>query len=153
MKLAKELDFSMVDNLFNYDKDTGLLRWKNAFHTKKIGTLAGSINKKGYVTINIKWQQFSAARIAWVLSYGSIPTDKQIDHINRNPSDNRLSNLRLVTGSENCINRRTILGDETPRGWTLNKKTGKYQAQRKGRYLGLFDTPAEAHIAYLEAKP
>ena len=76
-----------------------------------------------------------------------------IDHINGNKLDNRISNLRSVTEHENHFNvNKYIHGDV--RGWSI--KRGKYcstiRFNKKYIHLGTFDTPDEAHKAYLDAK-
>lgn len=96
-------------NDLRYDADTGLFWWKrkrarNTNLTKPAGT-----NCNGYVHIGIsddngKFWQFKAHILAWRLHYGTWP-DKQLDHIDRNRSNNRIVNLRLVTHQENHLNR------------------------------------------------
>jgi len=44
-------------------------------------------------------------RLVWMAFNGKIPNGLEIDHINRDKHDNSLSNLRLVTHSENCKNK------------------------------------------------
>lgn len=72
-----------------------------------------------------------------------------IDHINRNKHDNRVSNLRVVTYRENCINkeRENMVGVSADGKYyraTINHKGVSY-------YLGYFNTALEAHNKYLEA--
>ena len=73
-----------------------------------------------------------------------------IDHINRNPLDNRVSNLRIVTNSENAQNKKNV------KGYYYCKERKCYYAQIKLNYkriyLGRFDTEIEARNAYLKAK-
>ena len=78
---------------------------------------------------------------------------KIVDHINGNTLDNRESNLRVCTHSDNCKNRKMHSNNKTGfKGVSL--KDGKYvaQIQFKGnhKHLGLFDTAIEATIAYNE---
>jgi hypothetical protein len=72
-----------------------------------------------------------------------------IDHINRNKTDNRLENLRIVTTQQNGFNREA-------KGYTFDKKNKKWRAHicinRKLIYLGLFNTEEEARQAYLDSK-
>jgi hypothetical protein len=97
-----------------------------------------------------------AHRLAWVLAHGeNPPADKQIDHINKKRDDNRLSNLRLASGTENRINGRLSPRNSTGmRG--VYPMRGRYAARIKcldGRrhFLGSFDTPEQAHHAYMKA--
>lgn len=84
-------------------------------------------------------------------------SDKEIcDHINGNSLDNRRQNLRLVTSSQNAINRR--IGKHSTSGFkgvSWNKNAGKWQAyiciNGKQSHLGYFTDPATAHAAYCEA--
>ena len=59
---------------------------------------------KGYIRVRIKRTEYYAHRLAWLYVYGEWPKD-QIDHINRDKSDNRITNLRDVTCSENNRNK------------------------------------------------
>lgn len=78
---------------------------------------------------------------------------RQVDHINGNTLDNRKENLRICTNSQNQMNRGKIKKNNLYKGVT--KAHGKYQAviieNKKSHYLGLFETPEEAHKAYCEA--
>ncbi len=74
----------------------------------------------------------------------------QVDHIDGNGQNNKLENLRMVTNQQNHFNRTTA------KGYCWNKKAEKWMARialnGKNKYLGLFNTEAEARDAYLEAK-
>jgi hypothetical protein len=73
----------------------------------------------------------------------------EIDHIDRNTINNKLSNLRILTHQQNCLNRNA-------KGYTLDKIYNKWKSiifyNNKNIYLGHFATEEEAHNAYLEAK-
>ena len=77
-------------------------------------------------------------------------TDNVIDHIDGNSANNKVSNLRIVTASENQHNRRTA------KGYYFNKQTGRWQtklvAGGENIFLGEYDTETEARTAYLEGK-
>lgn len=84
----------------------------------------------------------------------SPPSDKIVDHMNRDSLDNRRSNLRLCNKSENGMNRTKQANNSTGyKGVSLHKKTGKYRAyitkDQKTLHLGLFETPVEAYRVYL----
>lgn len=68
------------------------------------GARIGCANHKGYVNIMVAGKMYVAQRLAWFLMNKSWP-DGMVDHINRNPTDNRWCNLRLATRSQNGMNR------------------------------------------------
>ena len=66
--------------------------------------IANTRNNKGYIYATIDGKQIPKHRLIWEAFNGEIPDGMEIDHINGNPSDNRLENLRLVTHEDNCNN-------------------------------------------------
>ena len=86
--------------------------------------------------------------------YGEDPGEKEIDHINRDHTDNRISNLRKATRHQGLFNT-TSYGSIPYRGVHFRKDTKKYAAKitknRKTKSLGCFDTPEEAAEAYNKA--
>jgi hypothetical protein len=106
----------------------------------------------GYWRICLYDVRYPAHRLAWLYSYGVWPRE-EIDHINGEKSDNRLTNLRLATHSENRANAGPQKNNSSGyKGVGFNKKTGKWRATiRKDRRpisLGYFATAEEAHSAY-----
>ena len=77
-----------------------------------------------------------------------------IDHINNNPSDNRLENLQLISQRENCSKDRKV-GSSKYIGvyWhkKANKWMGRIQINKKNIYLGIFENEYDAHLAYQKA--
>ncbi len=73
-----------------------------------------------------------------------------IDHIDRNRTNNCISNLRNVSQQENLFNRTRC------KGYWFDKRTGKHVAQitlnKKKIHIGYYDTKEEAHQAYLNKK-
>lgn len=83
----------------------------------------------------------------------SAPKGMQVDHINGDGLDNRRSNLRLVTNSQNSYNRGVAKNNVSGfKGVGFHKKSGKWQARiavdRKRKHIGLYDTPEQAAEAY-----
>ena len=100
------VDLEKLNEYIQYDPLTGIIIWKKDKGNRKAGSVVGGkFGKEGYLRMKIFGKNYLSHRMAWLLSYGSIPND-EIDHINQNTSDNRLSNLRLVSGSENKKNKK-----------------------------------------------
>jgi HNH endonuclease/AP2 domain len=138
--------------LFEYNPDTGVIRW---ISTDKRGRQAGWVMKDGYRYIQLEGKLYLSHRVAWALHYGAEP-DGSLDHINSRKSDNRISNLRIATVSENNRNRlRQSNNTSGFKGVTLNKRTGRYNAtltvDKETHRLGTFATAEEAAFAYRDA--
>lgn len=86
----------------------------------------------------------------------SAPDGVEVDHINRDPRDNRRANLRLCSHEENCRNRLWKTGAKTALKGVFPSRSGKrYRAAITVNYvkhgLGSYATPEEAHAAYVAA--
>ena len=109
----------------------------------------------GYKRINMNDKKILVHRVFYYAhnkgwDIHDISKDNYIDHIDGNPANNNISNLRVVTQQQNMFNRHTA------KGYSWNKNANKWQAEiavnRKSIHLGYFDTKEEARNAYLEAK-
>jgi len=147
-----------IENFLAYDAATGLFSWiQKPSKNIAIGTIAGHASKIGYIQIGFKGKLYLGHRIAWLLFYKENPP-KYIDHINCNKGDNRIENLRSATNAQNMSNMSKTKRNSTGfKGVSFHKKLGKYIASigHKGKciYIGLYNTPEEAHAAYCaEAK-
>jgi hypothetical protein len=136
-----------------YDPETG-----NFHRINRAGgqpNIAGYVHKQsGYRYINYKGKARKAHRLAWLFCFGYDP--KEIDHINGNRDDNRISNLREVDRRGNNQNMAKHRAGHLP-GTTFRKRRKPWQAQidinGKSKYLGSFATEKEAHEAYIRALP
>lgn len=146
-----------VKELFNYDPNTGEIKWKvNRGHKIKAGDIAGSISKNGYRNIMIDGINFKAHRLAWLYVYGKLP-EESLDHINRDKLDNRITNLRVAGKIINS--RNTDLRSDNSSGITgvtFDKSRDKWIAQiiirGKNIHLGRFSNIKQAAQARLIAE-
>jgi len=153
----------LLKEKLHYDKDTGIFTWTDSkLNSNKVrGKEAGSISKtNGYIYISFllggKHRKFGAHRLAWLYVYGEFPKE-QLDHINHDRLDNRISNLREVTQRENLRNRSMPKNNTSGyNGVHFRKDTKKYQAKVKvdGRtiHLGYFKKAEDAGQAAKEAR-
>jgi hypothetical protein len=94
-----------VREVLAYCPDTGALTWRVDRATNVLaGSPAGCLRRGGYTQVQIGRHQYRAHRLAWYLHHGQDPGDLQVDHINRDRSDNRACNLRLVDARGNRLN-------------------------------------------------
>lgn len=153
--MDKKISQGRLKELLHYDPDTGVFTWKIATSNRvKPGNIAGSKGPDGYIRIMVDSRLYLAHRLAWVYLYGVWP-DKELDHINGKRSDNWRSNLREATRAENRQNS-IVRPDNTVGFLGVSPDRSKYRAQIgvDGAIikLGRFDTPEQAHQAYLAAK-
>ena len=151
--MTKELTQERLKELIYYDPETGIFKRKNPVSNSKPIT---SLHSQGYIRFTVDRVFHYAHRLAWLYVYGEFP-DGVIDHINRQKQDNRISNLRISDHSKNGHNSNLSRRNKTGyTGVTFSPFAGKYRSclvkNRKRIHIGYFDTPEEAHFAYLQAK-
>lgn len=137
-----------MNDLLSYDPLTGLLIWKVSRGNKKAGSQAGSLDSEGYRSLQINGKKIRATSVIWFLVKGYWPDE--VDHIDRNPDNNRWNNLREVTHQQNCLNRNRKLPSSGFRGVYARGKKWQAKITTKGHTenLGIFETPELASEAY-----
>jgi len=159
-EMSQQLTQEYLKSIINYNPETGVFLWKirpdveNAWNGRYAGTSAGAY-KDGYKVIRIHRQMFRAHRLAWLYVYGYLPKG-DLDHIDGNRANNKISNLREATRSQNSANsRKSIKNTSGFKGVYYRKDTNKWSAyigkNGKRTILGCFDCPAAAHFAYVVA--
>lgn len=147
--MPSSLTAKRARELLSYDPATGILRWRST------GRKAGNLEKStGYVRVRIDGSRQYAHRLAFLVTTGDWPSFN-IDHKNLIRDDNRWDNLRQATLSQNGANARLSSANKTGfKGveWAPHAKRWRARLRFMGRRinLGYFDTPEEAHAAYLE---
>jgi hypothetical protein len=143
-----------VAEILDYDPETGVFTRKKSTHKNHRGTTAGGINNSGYWCIRVGANRYLAHRLAWLLVYGEMP-DRMIDHINGNPLDNRIANLRMASPNENAYNRKKR-SDNTSgiKGVSAAKQGLRARISVDGEmiHIGYFKTVDDAERAIREAR-
>jgi hypothetical protein len=120
----------------------------------KLGTF-GSRSHKGYVYGMLDGCKFYAHRLVWVWFYGDIPNHMEIDHVDRDRSNNCIFNLRLATKRQQALNTTKYSNNLSGYKGVTRKPWGAYVARIRvnGKYIhiGCFKSAEEAHIAYTKA--
>lgn len=141
-----------VKEMVSYDPETGLFTRLEGRDKGK--TIAGTKDACGYCRLRVNGTEWLAHRLAWYLTYGEHPKEGHvIDHINMVKDDNRLSNLREVTRSQNAVNTGKQKNNTSGfKGVTYNKANDRWIAQIKEQgvpiYLGSFKNKVDAAFAY-----
>lgn len=149
-KITEELSNKILECLC-YDPSTGLLthKKKTSKYSKSIlGSSVGSLNSKKGLHFTFCGVDLLVHRVAWFIYYGYWPS-VFVDHIDRNPVNNNINNLRLADRIQNSVNRKSS-GKSKYLGVCYAKHTGKWQVSigTPRRYLGQYKTEDEAAKVY-----
>ena len=151
------LTIERLRELLDYDAKSGVFRWRVSSGRSSAGSIAGSKVTR-YVQIKIDGHRCYAHRLAWFYMYGAWPSC-QIDHIDCDPTNNRIANLRdatAVQNNANCGARKRNKSGFKGVHFAEENRSGKpwramIQIDGKSQHLGSFATPQAAHVAYQTA--
>jgi hypothetical protein len=105
--------------------------------------------------ISVGGETYLAHRLAWMYVSGEWPT-QEIDHIDGNPSNNRITNLRDISTAGNAQNQRIARGNSISGILGIHKRHNKWRAvimvDGKSTFIGSFQTKEIAQQAYIDAK-
>lgn len=148
--MTNRLPPERLREICSYDPETGEIGF--------IGSKRKTTQRVGntYQVVMIGRVVYSQHRLAWALHFGSWPVG-EIDHINRDKSDNRLENLRDVNTQTNSQNRHGHMSNKTGfPGVQFDRRRSHYLTRLRvdGRsfvHRG-FETAEDAHAAYVRLK-
>lgn len=108
---------------------------------------AGHVRPDGYVAVGFQCSRYLVHRLIWVYVYGVEPRGV-IDHVDNDPSNNRLENLRDVTQEFNCVRQWGRKKTTSRQRGVCQKRDGKWHVQfwenGTSKHYGRYTTEAEA---------
>lgn len=154
----------VLRQLLDYDPDTGALRWK--YRASEFCTSAAewkrwnkqfagreafiTVTGAGYLRGNVLGICIFAHRVVWAIVYGEWP-DGEIDHIDGDPSNNRIANLRAVRSADNNRNRSIPSTNSSGAMGIRRARANRWRASividGKSIHLGIYNEFRDALIA------
>lgn len=147
------LSADRLRELVDYDPATGIFRRRVSTSPRALaGQVCGDLDSKGYVRLRVDKKRYLAHRLAWLYTHGAWPED-QIDHINGERTDNRISNLRPATNTENLRNSSGRARSASGlKGVSVACGNGRWRARIRAegreKQIGVFSSEQEAKAAY-----
>jgi hypothetical protein len=130
----------VLQKKFEYNPENGILTRKSNNQP------AGYLTERGWLRVKVDNTHYRVHRIAWKMFYGEDPpVGLDIDHINRNRTDNRISNLRIVTRSDNVRNSRA--GGGYPKAIMLVDSNGQARKYRSVKEAAQFNNIQPGNIS------
>jgi hypothetical protein len=154
--MKKELTQKQLKEVLKYYPGSGIFRWRISSGRKKKGEIAGYKNPRGYIQIQIDGELHYAHQLAFLYVHGYFP-ENQIDHIDRDPSNNKINNLREVSRQCNLRNTGNPANNTYGiKGVVWDKNANKWMAQictnGKRKYLGIYKNFDDAVMARYQAE-
>ena len=106
-----EYNQEYLHTLFDYKDGNLISKIDRARGKIKKGDIVGSVTTSGYKRVTIDYKEYPLHRIVFFMHYGYVP--EIIDHINGNPLDNKIENLRDATLQTNQYNRKKGINNKS----------------------------------------
>ena len=136
---------------FEYDKINGRLFWLKSRTGVRAGAEARTVTKAGYARVTVDRKSYPIHHIIWFIEHGYRPIE--IDHINQDGLDNRISNLREVSHSENQKNHHKYRSNTSGvTGVSFHKRVKKWEVRIQHKSLGYYEEFEDAVNARKEAE-
>lgn len=147
---ATILTADRLHEVLDYDQNTGVFVWKRKTGSRAVpGQVAGCDHSLGYRFVCVDGKRYKEHRLAWFYVHGQWPVG-EVDHIDGSRNNNAIENLRDVSKSVNQQNLREAKSHSKSGLLGVTKRrSGGWCARIT---IGTYDTPEEAHAAYVEAK-
>lgn len=148
--------YEQLSKVFEYDAETGLVRWKIDRGRVKKGDKAATKHNSGYLSCEYDGVAYLVHRLAWLLFHKEWPNNF-IDHCDLDKTNNKIVNLRLADRAGNSQNHPKR-SDNTSgvKGVNWHKKHRRWcariQADGRRYSLGYFDSIEEAETAILSIR-
>jgi len=151
----RKFQFTAEDFLseMSFDIEAGVITLTRSRAGHKAGTRAGSLRRDGYRKIQFRGVPLKEHQLLFFIANGYWA--EEIDHINGNPLDNRLCNIRNTNFAGNNKNKGARKGRDLPTGVV---RVGNNFGARIGdggsstfEWLGTFETKELAQMAYMDA--
>jgi hypothetical protein len=149
-----------VKDLFDYREDGKLIRRRATggngnYAGRVIGTTPTGERENRYSTTKIRGQHWMVHKLIYLWHHGVVP--EQLDHINRDTTDNRIENLRPADTTKNAQNRRLFANNKSGcKGVIWHVRIKKWQAyvsvDKKMKHLGYFEDIELADLVATEAR-
>ncbi len=155
-----DLTAETLRRILDYDPQSGVFVWRNPIRKDKVGQIAGGIKAdpngqksiRIVLTVDKRSKAFRAHRLAWLHVYGKWP-DGEIDHVDHNPLNNAIANLRDVSHQQNMRNQKQYANNQSGvTGLRKSQNGDKWVAEISGTYIGTYDTKDAADAARAAAE-
>lgn len=135
--------------LLRYDPETGKFHWRTG---REAGTVISEDGRRG---ITIERRRYPSARLAWLIMTGEWPVN-EIDHKDRDSSNDAWENLREASRTQNLANRKIMSNSRSGLKGIYKNRNGttwnaRIRVNGKRLYVGNFPTADAAHQAYCAA--